>query len=383
MDIPEWIDQPNLFSSDEILRFHSSLDGYKPTPIYSLDCLAKKLGIKSILVKDESFRFNVKAFKILGASYAIFCILKSKWEEKYKNEFTFSDFNDPLKIKELGTFTFCAATDGNHGRAVAWTARMLKQKSVIYMPFNSVLSRIENIKNEGAEVILIDGTYDDCVNRVDADARANGWIVISDTAYNGNMYYPQHIMAGYTSIFTEMEDSVNKQLACQADIVILQAGVGGLTAAGTWYYTHKYRQNRPVIICVEPVRANSVMESILNGKPSASNNDYNSNMAGLNCTISLLAWDYIKKGVNYVMAVSDAYAEKAMRQYFYSLENDPRIISGESGAAGLAGLLALFEDKKLTGWREKIGINSDTTVLLINTEGDTDPENFQRVIRTN
>ncbi|MCK9611809.1 MAG: diaminopropionate ammonia-lyase [Bacteroidales bacterium] len=379
-DTPEWSIQKSFFLDDGILRFHSSLQGYEPTPVHCLQNLAHKLGIKAIFIKDESFRFDVKAFKIMGASYAIFCVLKSKWENEFNSGFTISDFKDPVKMSKLGSFTFCAATDGNHGRAVAWTARKLGQKAKIYMPSNSVLSRIENIKNEGAEVILVDGTYDDCVNLVDADARAHGWIVISDTAYKDNMYFPQQIMAGYTTIFREMENSVNKPQKCEADVVILQAGVGGLTAAGIGYFVHKYGQHRPKIICLEPQRADSVMESIINGKPSASANDYNSIMAGLNCTISLLAWDYIKEGADYLMTVSDAYAEKAMRQYYYPIGQDPQIISGESGAASMAGFLALFEEEKLAGWRMKMGINSETSVLLINTEGDTDPENFKRVV---
>ena len=284
-------------------------------------------------------------------------------------------------MSELGMFTFCAATDGNHGRAVAWTARMLNQKAVIYMPKATVKSRINNIKNEGAEVVLIDGTFDDCVKRVDADARANGWIVISDTAYRGYMYYPQYIMAGYSTIFREMDNSINNQFHCKADVVILQAGVGGLAAAATWYYTKKYGKNRPKLICLEPVKADAFMESVKNGKPTESKQNFDSIMAGLNCGVSLLAWDYICEGVNYMMTVSDDYAEKAMRQYYHPIGNDPQIISGESGASGLAGLLALMENNDMAKYREEIGLNSKSSVLLINSEGDTDPDNFKKVVK--
>ena len=379
-EVPGWINQKNAFMNDDILKFHRSLDGYQPTPVHTLNALAHRLGIQSVFVKDESFRFGVKAFKPLGASYTIYRFLKSKWETNFNTEFSVFDFKDPDKMTELGTFTFCAATDGNHGRAVAWTARILKQKAVIYMPANTVASRIKNIESEGAEVVLIDGTFDECVNRVDADAKANGWIIISDTAYPGYMYYPQFIMAGYSTIFREMDNIVNMPHNCKADIVFLQAGVGGLAAAGTWYYTKKYGTNRPKIICLEPTRADAFMESVKNGKPTHSKGDYNSIMAGLNCGVSLLAWDYISEGANYMMTVSDAYAEKAMRQYYHPLGNDPRIISGESGASGLAGLLALFEDDKFSGLREELGVNSKTSILIINSEGDTDPENFKKVV---
>ncbi|MBP8041176.1 MAG: diaminopropionate ammonia-lyase [Bacteroidales bacterium] len=379
-EVPQWTNQENAFINEDILNFHRLLEGYEPTPVHSLNGLAKKLGIGSVYVKDESFRFGVKAFKPLGASYTIFRFLKSKWEDSYASEFTVSDFKNHEKMAALGAFTFCAATDGNHGRAVAWTARILKQNAVIYMPANTVASRIKNIESEGARVVLIDGTFDECVSRADADAKANGWIIISDTAYPGYMFYPQFIMAGYSTIFREMDGIVTMPSSCKADIVILQAGVGGLAAAGTWYMTHKYGKNRPRIICLEPTRADAFMESVKNGKPTHSKQDYNSIMAGLNCGVSLLAWDYISQGANYMLTVSDTYAEKAMRQYYYPEGNDPQIISGESGASGMAGLLALCEEEKFSTLRNELGMNSKTSVLLINSEGDTDPVNFKKVI---
>jgi diaminopropionate ammonia-lyase len=377
---PDWKDKVTAFSNQDILPFHSSLEGYEATKVHTLANLAQKLGIKSVYVKDESTRFGVNAFKPLGASYCIYRYLKERWEKEFQTEFSVSDFKNPLKMNELGTFTFCAATDGNHGRAVAWTARMLNQKAVIYMPLATAASRVENIKKEGADVVLVDGTFDECVLKVDADAKANDWVIISDTAYAGYMYYPQYIMAGYSTIFHEMDGIINLQSLCKADIVILQAGVGGLAAAGTWYYTNKYGENRPKIICLEPVKADAFMESVKNGKPTESKQKYDSIMAGLNCGVSLLAWDYIREGANYMLTVSDRYAELAMRQYYHPVGNDPKIISGESGASGMAGLLALFTDEKLSGYREQMGINENTSVLLINSEGDTDPENFLRVV---
>ena len=256
---PEWYNRNSAFANEDILKFHASIDGYEPTKVHVLDGLAKKLGVKSIYVKDESTRFGVNAFKPLGASYCIFRFLKERWENEFKSEFSITDFRNPEKMKRLGTFTFCAATDGNHGRAVAWTARMLNQKAVIYMPLATAESRIANIKAEGAEAVLVDGTFDECVRRVDADARENGWIIISDTAYDGYMYYPRYIMAGYSTIFREIDNIVNMPEHCKADIIILQAGVGGLAAAGTWYYTEKYGANRPQIICLEPVKADAFM----------------------------------------------------------------------------------------------------------------------------
>ncbi|MFH1319517.1 MAG: diaminopropionate ammonia-lyase [Bacteroidota bacterium] len=367
------------FTNDDIWDFHRSLQGYKPTPLVTLPSLAQKLGLGQIFVKDESNRFDVKAFKPLGASYAIYHFIKKQWEAKFKSEFTHDDFADVEKMKQLGSFTFCAASDGNHGRAVAWTARKLKQKAVIYMPGNTVRSRIENIESEGARVVVIEGTYDDCVERIKEDAKENGWHVISDTAYEGNMEIPNYIMAGYTTIFREVNPVCNRII----DIVFLQTGVGGLTAAGTWYFVNRYKENRPKLISVEPTESDCFLESIRFGKgePKQARGNQESIMAGLNCGIpSPVAWPVIKDGVDLFMSVSDDYAIEAMRQYYYPEKDDPRIISGESGASGLAGLLALMTNDKFSAAREKLGISSNSKILIINTEGDTDPVNFEKIV---
>lgn len=377
---PFWLEQSTAFDSSEIINFHRTLDGYKPTPLHHLHGFAESLNLKSVIVKDESFRFGVNAFKPLGASYAIFRFLKDQWQKTYGSDFEIVDFKNAEKMKQLGAFTFCAATDGNHGRAVAWTAKMLKQSAVIYMPSSTAKSRIHNIKSEGAEVRLINGTFDECVACADLDAEKNGWIIISDTAYPGYMYYPQYIMAGYSTIFKEMDDFFTEHPFTADDIVILQAGVGGLAAAGIWYFTKKFRGNSPRLLVLEPVKSDAFLESVKNGKPSDSKHQYDSIMAGLNCGVSLLAWDYVKYGADYLVTVSDIYAERAMQSYYFPLGNDIRIISGESGASGMACLLALMQNEDLKELKKQLNPGKESSVLIINSEGDTDPENFQKVI---
>jgi len=365
------------FTNNDILTFHKSLKGYDPSPLIVLPSLASKLGVGNIYVKDESKRFGINAFKALGASYAIYNVLKKAWESKIGTPFTPKVFADKDSMRKLGAFTFSAATDGNHGKAVAWTAKMLNQKAVIYMPDNTAHFRIENIEKEGAKVILVAGTFDDCVKQNDQDAKLNNWQVISDTAYEGYMEIPNFIMAGYSTIYRELDDSL------KFDFVFLQAGVGGLTAAGAWYFTHKYKENRPKLICVEPTESDCFLESIINGNglPIATKGNQESIMAGLNCGIpSELAWPYIKDSMDLFLAVSDSYAEKAMQQYYYTSGKDQRIISGESGASGLAGLIALMQSKSLESAKNKIGISNKSNILIINTEGDTDPINFKAVI---
>ncbi len=375
---PDWQSTNcDAFTNNDIVDFHKTLKGYKPTPLISLPRLALKLGVGGIFVKDESKRFGINAFKALGASYAIYNVLKKAWENKFGTIFTIETFSDKSSMYKLGEFTFSAATDGNHGRAVAWTARMLNQKAVIYMPENTARFRIENIEKEGAKVILVKGTFDDCVKQNDHDAKLNKWQVISDTAYEGYMEIPNFIMAGYSTIFKELDEKL------QFDYVFLQAGVGGLAAAGAWYFTNKFKDNRPKLICVEPTESDCFLESIINGNgnPITTKGNQESIMAGLNCgTPSALAWPYMKDSVDLFIAISDNYAEKAMQKYYYSNESDNRIISGESGASGLAGLIALLEDKNLKKATDIIGININSRILIINTEGDTDPINFKNVI---
>jgi len=283
-----------------------------------------------------------------------------------------------MVLSKLGSFTFCAATDGNHGRAVAWTARKLHQKAVIFMPANTVKARIESIQNEGAEVIIIDGTYDDCVRKASYESRKNGWIEIGDTAYKGYTEIPSWVLNGYSTIFREMENSVNKMPTSEIDYVFLQAGVGAFAASGASYYSMRYGEKRPEIIIVEPIEASCFLDSAEsgNGKPIPAKGKMETIMAGLNCGIpSLCAWPILRDCSDLFLGITDDYAEKAMKMYFQE-----EIISGESGASTLAGLIALLEDENLKEAKDRIGINRNSKILLINTEGDTDPVNFRKII---
>jgi diaminopropionate ammonia-lyase len=226
--------------------------------------------------------------------------------------------------------------------------------------------------------VLVPGTFDDCVQRCAAEAKKNGWQAISDTAYPGYMEIPTFIMLGYTTIFREMEDSLHKKESPGVDAVLLPAGVGGLAAAGVGYYVRRYGEKRPTLVCVEPSDCDCFLESARygKGKPLPTRGKQRSIMAGLNCGIpSPVAWPIIRDGMHLFIAVPDHYAEEAMR--VYSREN---IVSGESGASGLAGLLALMRDPLLLEARKKTGLGKNSRVLLINTEGDTDPVNYKRIV---
>ena len=383
-DRPAWTGQEYAFLQDrDMLEFHRSLPGYAPTPLRELPALAARLKLGGILVKDESLRFGIKAFKPLGASYAMYRFLKKQWSARFQEPFTPASFRDKRALEKLGSFTFCAATDGNHGRAVAWTAKQLGQKAVIYMPADSVPARIGNVRSEGAEVVLLEGTFDLCVERCAADAAKNGWQAISDTAYPGYREIPGWILLGYTTIFAELQGLLHGPMKTGVDLVILPAGVGGLAAAGAFFYAKNYGARRPCLVCVEPVSSDCFLESVRfgRGEPLPTRGKQTSIMAGLNCGVpSPLAWPIVRDAFPFFLAVGDEYAEAAMRRYYHPLRGDPQIISGESGSSGLAALLALTTSKKLVDVRAKLPLGPQSRVLLINTEGDTDPENFKKIV---
>jgi diaminopropionate ammonia-lyase len=271
-------------------------------------------------MKDESHRFGLNSFKALGASFAM------------------------SRLARPGTI-FSAATAGNHGRAVAWSARRLNCAAKIFVPAMTIPARINNIRREGADVQVVDGSYEDAVRRCDAGSREHGWQVVSDTGYPGYMEIPKLVVEGYGTLFLELEE--------QPDAVFIQAGVGGLLCAAVDHF--RSRETSPTIVCVEPEVADGLFASISspNGEPCVSQGPQNSIMAGLNCSeVSLTAWPSIKRGVDIFLAIEDSRTLVAMR-----LLAGVGIDSGESGAAGLAGLVALRD--RFQGQR----------VLMVNTEG--------------
>ena len=377
---PDWTGESfDFLRNSDMFDFHRSLEGYEATPLVPLPGIADSLGLNKVLVKDESFRFGINAFKALGASYAIYRFLKERWENKFDAPFNPESFSNPEVLEKLGAFTFCAATDGNHGRAVAWTAKMLRQQAVIYMPADTVPARIASIQSEGARVEIVEGTFDDCVGEASKNAKEQGWFEIADTAYAGYMTIPSWVLNGYSTLFREMESEINGKREAQIDFIFLQAGVGAFAAAGASYYTQRYGKHRPKLICVEPVEAAGFLDSIHDGEgdPIPAKGKMETIMAGLNCGIpSLAAWPILKDSIELFLAISDDYAKKAMIQFAKA-----GVVSGESGASGLAALLALVNDPALAEARRKIGLDAHSRVLLINTEGDTDPENYQKIIK--
>lgn len=370
---PKW--PPEItgdFENDDIRKVHQSIPEYAPTPLVSRPDLAERLELGSILIKDESFRFGLKAFKALGAAYAIYRFLK----EREGSVPPSNEFYRRADLLEPNRVTFTTATDGNHGRGVAWIAKKLKQRAVIYMPENSVPARVENVRHEKAEVIIVAGSYDRAVERCRADAVKHDRVMISDTSWVGYNRIPRWIQAGYRTMFEEITE---QSKGISYDLVVIQGGVGALPSAGVWYINWKYPGCK--IVIVEPDSADCLFRSASDpeGKIVSIPGSPETIMAGLNCgTPSATAWPIIKSGSDLFLTISDRYSRTAIRWLY---DSQLQVVSGESGAAGLGGLIALCQNEGLLEGKKQLILNKETNVLLLNTEGDTDPDSFEKILR--
>lgn len=395
MDKLKWVENtnPNYNKSEscrelfpkEISRltrkFHDGIPGFEMSPLKSLRKMAQYLGIQGIWVKDESCRLSLNSFKVLGGSYAIYRFIKKRIGAQ--REFSYEELiSDEIK-SQTGQITFATATDGNHGRGVAWAASKLGHKSVIYVHKNTSQPRIDAIRSYGAIVKVIDGNYDDAVEQVSLDAEHNGWEIISDTSWDGYEEIPTWIMQGYTTIVSEVQEQFGAQGILYPSHIFVQAGVGALAASIIGHYHAILGENSPTCVVVEPDKAACLYESmkIGDGKPHTFPGDLDSIMAGLACgEPSPLAWDVLVESADVFIAAKDYIAAEGMRMYAVPLKSDPFVVSGESGAVTLATLKHIMLDAELADLRQKLKLDANSKVLLINSEGNTDPINFRRVV---
>lgn len=374
------------FISDELIskvrKFHKSFPEYKVTPLHKLDNLAKYLGVESIFLKDESYRFGLNAFKVLGGAYAIGKFLAERLGLDIM-EMSFEKLRT-RKVKErLGNITFVTATDGNHGRGIAWAANQLGQKSVVYMPKGSSPIRLENIKKEGAEATIIDGNYDDAVRLADKMAKEHGWVVIQDTAWEGYEDIPTWIMQGYGTLIHESIEQLEEFALNKPTHVFLQAGVGSFAAAVQGYLASKFGEERPITIIVEPNDAACIYKSakINDGKPHIVTGNMPTIMAGLACgEPNIIGWEILRDYSDGYLSCPDYVSARGMRILASPLKGDNQIISGESGAVGVGAISLIMERDCYKELREKLGLNKDSKILLISTEGDTDPDKYKDIV---
>lgn len=362
--------------------FHRQIPGYNMSPLKGMPRLSAMLGVGGIWIKDESARLSLNSFKVLGGSFAIYQVIKDKLGIRDR-ELPFAELTSPGVKERLGRLVFAAATDGNHGRGVAWAATNLGFESVIYVHKHTSQPRIKSIEKNGGRVVVVDGTYDDAVRQASVDAEMNGWQVISDTSWEGYSDIPKWVMQGYASLFSEAQEQLSAQGLAKPTHVFVQAGVGALAAATIGFYYQLFGAERPRTVVVEPSKAACLYESALrgDGQPHHFDGELNTIMAGLACgDPSPLAWKLLWDCADFFAVCPDYVAAKGMRVYAVPLAGDPFIVSGESGAVTLGALLFTMQSEEGSALRERLQLGPDSQILLINTEGNTDPDDFRRVV---
>lgn len=369
-----------LENAKKVNAFHRSFPEYSVTPLANLNHFAEQVGLKSIHVKDESYRFNLNAFKVLGGSYAIGNYIAKKLGMDI-SELPYEKMTSEEIKEKLGEVTFVTATDGNHGRGVAWTANRLGQKSVVYMPKGSAKERLDNIKALGSDASITDLNYDDAVRLANEGAEKYGWVMVQDTAWEGYEDIPGWIMEGYTTMAYEAVQQLGDEKPTH---VFLQAGVGAMSGGVTGFLADYYGdKDRPIITIVEPNKADCIYRTAEanDGKLHFVTGDMDSIMAGLCCgEPCTIGWNVLKDHADHFVSVPDYCAAKGMRILGNPLPGDDKVISGESGAATFGFVAELMTNPSLDWLRKKLQIDENSRILCFSTEGDTDKENYRRIV---
>ena len=364
--------------AEEAAAFHRSIPGYSPTALHSLPALAASLGIASVWVKDESARFGLNAFKGLGASYAVAGVLAGRLGRDVAGV-TFGDLTSPGAREALGDLVFATATDGNHGRGVAWAAQQLGQKAAVFLPSHAAPVRVERIRGHGAETTVTDCNYDDTVRIAAAEAERHGWVLIQDTAWEGYEEVPVWIMQGYLTMFAEALEQAGEP----PTHLFIQAGVGSLAGALQGYLVERYGARRPLLAVVEPLAMASYFASVRagDGRSRAITDAHDETVmaclaAGEN---NPLAWPVLRDHADFFVRCPDRVAESGMRSLAHPGGGDARVVSGESGAVTAGLLVEAGNNGRLFG---ELQLDAGSKVLVFSTEGGGDPEAYRRITGT-
>ncbi|MBS1270425.1 MAG: Diaminopropionate ammonia-lyase [Gammaproteobacteria bacterium] len=359
-------------AQDEISRW----DGYSPTPLYPLCEIAGAIDVKAIYYKDESRRFAPGSFKALGGAYAVEQLLKREVSRRLGREISLGEIRNGRYAKLTSGVTVATATDGNHGRSVAWGAARFGCSCVIYIHRHVSEGRCAAMESFGARVIRVEGNYDDSVRQARLDAAKNGWYIVSDTSYPGYMTLPRYVMAGYTVMIKEALEQIPDRTA--PTCVFLQGGCGGLAAAIAGYLWQALGEHRPRLIVVEPVQADCLYQSVSACRRVDVNITEESSMAGLSCgEVSILAWGMVQAAVNDFLSMNDDLIGPTMRLLARRQNGTTPIVAGESAVPGLAALLAASWQ---TGLRDALDLGVDSQVLIFGTEGATDPQIYKNLV---
>lgn len=346
--------------------------GYAPTPLVSLDAIAKAAGVARLQYKDEGARFGLASFKALGGAYAVMRVLQAELAKRdVAREATSADLIEGRYKEATSKITVCCATDGNHGRSVAWGAQRFGAACVIFVHETVSQGRRDAIAKYGAEIRVVPGNYDDAVREAQKQAEANSWFVVSDTSYPGYTEVPRDVMQGYRLMADEAADQIGEA----PTHVFIQGGVGGVAAAVSVQMRARFGAGVKLIVA-EPDKADCLLASAEAGQPVTVPGDLDTLMAGLACgEPSLLAWQELERGAFAFMSVSDESAVECMRLL---ARQTPPIVAGESAVAGLAALLLAMQEPYA---RAALGLDADSRVLLFGTEGATDPEVYDRLVK--
>ena len=358
-----------------VRAFHESFPMYGPTPLANLPATAKLLGLGNIHVKDESFRFGLNAFKVLGGSYAIGNFLA----ERLGQAASYGLLTAPETKAALGDLTFVTATDGNHGRGVAWAAHQFGFRSVVYMPKGSAQERLENIRAAGAEASITELNYDDAVRLANRQAEEQGWIMVQDTAWEGYEDIPTWIMQGYTTMGLE----ACEQTPEKPTHIFLQAGVGSMAGAIAGLFASLYGEDRPIIAIVEPNKADCLYRTAEanDGNRHFVTGDMDTIMAGLACGEPCsIGWQVLADYADHFISCPDYVAAKGMRILGNPAGQDDRVISGESGAAAFGCVAEIMTNPGLAHLKEALELDENSRALFFSTEGDTDKENYRKIV---
>ena len=376
----------DLMSEENVTKaneFHKSFPQYSVTPLQKLSALASYLGVKGIYCKDESYRFGLNAFKVLGGSYAMGRYIAKELGRDI-SQLPYNVLSSDKLREEFGQATFFTATDGNHGRGVAWAANRLGQKAVVRMPKGTTKTRFDNIAKEGAVVTIEEVNYDDCVRMAAAEAaKTEHGIIVQDTAWAGYEEIPSWIMQGYGTLVLEADKQLKENGVDRPTHVFVQAGVGSLAGAVVGYFAHKYKENPPVMVVCEASAADCLYRSAVQADGNLVNvtGDLQTIMAGLACGVgNTIGWDILKNHVTVFASCPDWMSAKATRIYANPLENDPHIISGESGSVPLGLAYTALHDEDAKDLKEALKLDENSNILVISTEGDTDPVRYREIV---
>jgi len=378
--------QLQVMSLDKIEKaraFHQSFPQYSTTPLAELGGMAGELGLKGLFVKDESYRFGLNAFKVLGGSFAMANYIAEALGRDV-SEMTY-DYLTSQKLKdEFGQATFFTATDGNHGRGVAWAANKLGQKAVVLMPKGSTKTRFDNIAKEGAKVTIEEVNYDECVRRANAMAESTEHgVMVQDTAWDGYEKIPAWIMQGYGTMASEAAEQLKAAGVDRPTHIFVQAGVGSLAGAVQGYFANLFPGNCPTTVVMEAQAADCLYKSAeaADGEIRFATGDLATIMAGLACgEPNTIGFDILKNHTSFFVSCPDWVSALGMRMLGAPVKGDPQVVSGESGAVGMGLIATLMTNPEYKDLKEAIGLKEDSVVLMFSTEGDTDPENYRAIV---